>query len=113
MAKEADKGIIAFHCTAGKDRAGIITAILFMIVGADKRDIIANYQVSHTYIKPIIEKLFKLYPNYPMNIMKSKPEWISNSIDRINNKYGGVEKYLMSRGVTDKEIKIIKEKLII
>lgn len=112
MAKEADKGIIAYHCTAGKDRAGLVTAILFMIAGVDKLDIIANYQVSHTYITPIIDDLFAIYPNYPMHVMLSQPEWIGNAVDYINKNYGSVDEYLKTKGVTGEEIKIIKDKLV-
>ncbi len=111
IAKEADNGIIAFHCTAGKDRAGLIAALLLMIAGVDKLDIMANYQVSHTYITPIIEELFKIYPNYPQHVMLSKPEWIGSIVDYINNECGGVNAYLLSKGVTEEEIKIIKDKL--
>jgi len=111
MAKDADKGIIAFHCTAGKDRAGLVAAILFMLAGVDKRDIIANYQVSHTYIAPIIGDLFRIYPNYPMHVMQSNPEWISNAVDHITDGYGGIKEYLISRGVTIEEIERIKHKM--
>lgn len=34
---------VLFHCTQGKDRTGVITAILLMILGVDKKIIIDDY----------------------------------------------------------------------
>lgn len=42
-------GAVLFHCTAGKDRTGIIAALLYRFLGVDDEDIIADYQVSCTY----------------------------------------------------------------
>lgn len=46
-----ESGGVVFHCTAGKDRTGIIAAIILKILGVCDEDIIADYQVSFTYNK--------------------------------------------------------------
>lgn len=43
-----EQGAVVFHCTAGKDRTGVLAAILLLLGVADE-DIVADYQVSYTY----------------------------------------------------------------
>lgn len=44
-----ERGAVVFHCTAGKDRTGILAAVLLLLLGVGEEDIIADYQVSYTY----------------------------------------------------------------
>ena len=44
-----DDGAVLFHCTAGKDRTGVLAAAVLWLCGAAREDIVADYEVSHTY----------------------------------------------------------------
>ena len=39
-------GTILFHCTSGKDRTGIIAALILFALGCDKKDIVSDYNAS-------------------------------------------------------------------
>jgi protein-tyrosine phosphatase len=39
-----------WHCTAGKDRAGMTTALVLSSLGVDRQTIIADYLLSNTYL---------------------------------------------------------------
>ena len=56
------KGPVVFHCTAGKDRTGVLAAILLLRLGVDEEDIIADYQVSFTYNRRGMNQLLARYP---------------------------------------------------
>nr|WP_290771559.1 tyrosine-protein phosphatase [Anaerofustis sp.] len=43
-------GNFLFHCTAGKDRTGLVASILLGLCKVSRSDIKANYEVSHTYM---------------------------------------------------------------
>lgn len=45
----AKDGVI-YHCTAGKDRTGVISALLLSLAGVGKSDILADYQISQSYL---------------------------------------------------------------
>ncbi|MCL2601083.1 MAG: tyrosine-protein phosphatase [Treponema sp.] len=49
-----------FHCSAGKDRAGVATALLLLALGVSETDIVANYMIS----EPIVYERF--FPVVPM-----------------------------------------------
>ncbi len=46
---KSGKGSLAYMCTAGKDRTGIVSAILLYLCGVPDEDIIADYMVSSVY----------------------------------------------------------------
>ena len=50
---------ILFHCSAGKDRAGVATALLFLALGIPEREIVANYMISQPFV---YERFFPVVP---------------------------------------------------
>ena len=49
------KGTALFHCHHGKDRTGVVAAILYLISGASRENIISNYKISYEYLKEFLE----------------------------------------------------------
>ncbi len=46
-----------WHCSQGKDRAGLASAFLLAALGADEETIIADFDESNTYYDPYVEQL--------------------------------------------------------
>lgn len=104
---------ILFHCSAGKDRTGTLTALLLTIAGVDRLDILADYEVSYTFLLPRLRKLQSLFPNLPMHIMVSEADCLDNALNHIVREYCSIENYLLKEiGLTAEEIKKIKTKLV-
>ena len=101
-------GCLLFHCQAGKDRTGVLAMILMGLAGVSKEDIVANYEVTHTYLKENV----KLRLEDGLEELEfSKLQWIEKAYDHIIEHYGSFKVYLMAVGLTKKEIKKIKGKL--
>lgn len=103
------KGCVLFHCMAGKDRTGVVAMILLGLCGVAKEDIIANYQVTRTYLRDHVELSL---PDELMNLNYSKPEWIEEAYDYLLEKYGSFENYLLTVGLSKKAIKNLKKRLL-
>ncbi len=104
-----EKGCVLFHCQAGKDRTGVLAMILLGLCGVSKEDILANYQVSYTYLKDHV----KLRTSEGLEVLQySKYEWIEAAYDHIMDTYGTFENYLLKSGVDKKDIKFLRRKLI-
>lgn len=107
-----EEGTVLFHCSAGKDRTGVIAAILLKLVGVDFYDIVADYQVSKTYL----DHKYKDNQDYSflkyLNINDSKPETMIEFLNYLDEKYDSIEAYLNSKGVTQKQIEQIRSKFI-
>ena len=50
IGERVERGAVLFHCTAGKDRTGVVAALLYLLCGVGEADIIADYQVTETYL---------------------------------------------------------------
>lgn len=101
---------LVFHCSEGKDRTGLTAALLYGICGVEERDIIANYQVSHTYIseKYLSDERYK--GGKPVN---TPPELMRGALDFIAEKYGGIRSYLLAIGVSEEELSAIKKGMLV
>ena len=48
---------LVFHCAVGKDRTGILAAVLLSVLGVADKDIIEDYTLSEPYMNELLEKL--------------------------------------------------------
>ena len=105
-------GNILFNCTAGKDRTGIISMLLLLIANVPEEDIIADYEVSYTYIKEYVVRMHELHQEWPSFVGKSKPEYMEQTLKLFKEKYNSIENYLKLLGLKNIEIKKLKSKLL-
>lgn len=96
---------ILYHCTAGKDRTGIITALILTILKFDKETIYNEYLLSNNFRKGLVERrmnlannLHFLYPKMDLQVLE-KLSWVEKSylnaaFDEINKKYGSTDAYI-------------------
>ena len=101
---DAEGGVL-FHCTAGKDRTGVVSALILGLCNVDIKDIIANYEVTHTYI---LNSDFM--DRYTKNKKKSSPEFIKTFIENLLDKYTSFENYILSCNVSKEKIEKIRDK---
>lgn len=108
------EGTVCFHCTAGRDRTGIIAALLLKLVGVPNEDIAADYQLSSHYLQPKYSKIFSnpKHKNVPMEFLECKPQNITEMLEYIDKEFKGVENYLLSAGVSKTDVKDIKSKFL-
>src|SRR6266581_3763 len=95
------------HCTAGKDRTGVFSAILLTALGVPRDVVIQDYLLSNQYLlapdtientAADLQRAFGL-PEPPdiatvRTIMTSKPETLEGALDQIGKKYGSFKNYL-------------------
>lgn len=106
----APQGAILYHCFLGKDRTGILSMLLLSIAGVCEDDIVADYQITHTYIEAYLKSHAKtLWNTDPKNHL-SLPQTMRELMAYINQEYGSVLDYIRSLGVTNSEIEAIRAK---
>lgn len=106
------KGSVLFNCSAGKDRTGVVAMLLLLLADVYEDDIIADYQVSYTYIRENIRKMHKDNPDLPAFLGGSKLEYMEETLKLFFNKYQTIYNYFKYLGFNNEEIKIIKGKLV-
>ncbi len=103
---------ILFHCTAGKDRAGIVAALLLSVCGVSIWDVVADYEISFTLLSKNLDKIADKSQPGNMNLMHSNPENIISFLEYINKHHNSAYDYLINCGVKVENLEKIRHKLI-
>ncbi|WP_175622480.1 tyrosine-protein phosphatase [Chryseobacterium schmidteae] len=96
---------VLYHCTAGKDRTGIITALILTILKFDRATIENDYLLSNNYRKQLVQKrlhlannLHFLYPKMDLNVIEKlswvEKDYLKAAFLEINKKYGSIDIYI-------------------
>lgn len=104
-----DGHAVLFHCTAGKDRTGILAALLLKLCGVCNEDILADYQVSATYNTKGVNSLL---PPHMMAIpqiralFESTPEMLQPLLQLLDEQ--GCGAYLEAIGMQHSELEALR-----
>ncbi len=88
-----------FHCTTGKDRTGWAAAALLTLIGVPEKVVMEDYLRSNEYILPMYEAYIQQFVDeggdrsIPEAIFGVKEEYLNAAFDKMNTKYGSIEKY--------------------
>ena len=107
------KGGVIYYCNVGKDRTGVITALILKLLGVKDQDIVVDYIASGIFLEKVLEDFAKKMNNKEiLKIIIPKQKTMFDLLNNIQNQYDSVEQYLKSCGLTDEKLRIIKEKYI-
>jgi protein-tyrosine phosphatase len=105
----APAGGVVIHCAGGKDRTGLLAAFLLHLAGVPEAEIAADYALSEERLRPRHEGWFAAAESEEelerlRRIAQTPADSILGVFEELERRYGGVEQYLRSAGVTDEEL---------
>ncbi|KAF9480692.1 hypothetical protein BDN70DRAFT_804836 [Pholiota conissans] len=111
-----------FHCTAGKDRTGIMAAIILKLAGVDDEQISHDYALTRIGREPAREMIMARLSKEPLfaanneaalNMFTCRHETMQAFLKHFDEKYGGAEEYLRNYvGFSEDEIDAIKRNIL-
>ncbi len=108
-------GPLVFHCFAGKDRTGLVAAMLLSLAGADGDAIAADYAETDVHLAGRYQEWLASAKPERVEAMRDElrcpPEWILGTLDHVDRRWGGVEPYLTGSGMDGADIVRLKAKL--
>lgn len=107
-----DKTIL-FHCSAGKDRTGVISALLLDLAGCHEYDIIKDYSESYENNKEIYDELLKLASPENAHFLLSDPLYMMKMMDHLYENYGSAKSYLLQIGFSEEQVDLLQENFTI
>ena len=118
LINNSNDSALVYHCTAGKDRTGIATALILYALGVDEQTIMNDYLATNYYRQSDNGRMRKmLMDNYHMkeavvdDVLGVKEIYLKTTFEAINKKYGSIEKFLKSEmGLNKSAIKKLKKK---
>ena len=108
---DANGGVL-FHCTAGKDRTGVVSAILLALVGVSDEDTVYDYAISREFNKQRLEAYLKEHPEIDKDIVLANEKSMYGFLRMLREKHNSVDQYLRDIGISEYEIQELKSKLI-
>jgi protein-tyrosine phosphatase len=103
---EAPPGCVLVHCAAGKDRTGIVSALVLSVAGVDRATIAADYALSTPWLDAARdgEEGLGAQPDAVerarlRRVYESRPETILGLLAAVDSRHGGIAGYLTAIGV--------------
>ena len=109
-----------FHCAAGKDRTGVLAAVVLDAVGVGRDAIIADYALTGQRMKQISARLLRLATYRDMQALSRGVKGAATAdeksmaafLDELHARYGGGAAYLVTHGLTANELVALRDALV-
>lgn len=106
------KGGVMFNCFAGKDRSGVVSALLLTLCGVKDEDIVDNYLLTKICNKNRFKLVRKNRPEIDINIVIPRKSFMQDFLKMLYDKYEYIEDYFEAIGVKPDTVRKIKEKML-
>jgi protein tyrosine/serine phosphatase len=105
----APEGAVLVHCHGGKDRTGLVVAMLLTLAGVPRDEVVADYAISEQNLAEIHARWQDEAESEEERARRARisgcpPEAMRGVLDEIERRYGGVREYLLAAGAADDEL---------
>jgi protein-tyrosine phosphatase len=115
----AENHPLVFHCAVGKDRTGILAAVLLNILGVPDDDVIEDYALSAQPMKKVLEE-FKNGPHpgptpdeaLPDYFWEASRESMALFLSTLKREYGSIQEYLLKKGASSSLVPRLEKALL-
>jgi protein-tyrosine phosphatase len=107
-----------YHCAAGKDRTGVVTAILLGSLDVDDDTIAGDYALTQENLDAIVDRLNEtdayqaMLAALPPDTLHAKPDTMLEFVGRLRAKYGSIASYAEAAGVAPDTLQAFTRRLI-
>lgn len=114
----AAPGPAVFHCAAGKDRTGVVSAIVLGLLGVPDEVIVADYAATQETLDAIVDRLMSLdgyramLAALPPDTLHANPDTMATLLARLRERWGTVDAYAVAAGVEAETIARLRDRLL-
>jgi len=118
---EAPDGAVVIHCTAGKDRTGLTSALIQLAVGVAGETVIADYAATEQHlagewadgmVHRVRERGVELTPGLQEVLVASPAVAMQRALEHLETAYGGAGGYLAAAGVGASVVERLRTRLL-
>ena len=107
------------HCAAGKDRTGVVSAILLLALGVDEPTVLDDYELTSEYaaanrVEELTAKLSGsgLPPGVVAGLLGTSRPALANAIATLHEEHGTIDDYLAGAvGVSEADLTALRQRL--
>ena len=104
------------NCTAGKDRTGLIVALVLGLVGVPEETIVADYALSGACLAGAFSDEARRQAGkqgYSYDLLtQCHPDFMRLTLEHLKRRYGGIGSYVRGTGLGDQEIDRLRRSMI-
>lgn len=106
------------HCTAGKDRTGIVVALVLGMLDVPYETIVNDYMLSERRVAPLLAQLREQAivngwdTEWYERLLACNPEFMRDMLNHLDTRYGGIIPYLNQVGVTTEQIRQLRQLML-
>ena len=112
-----------YFCSSGKDRTGLVSALILSALGVDEKVVIDDYTVSESrfpagYDERAVQRAIdggmpeSMLEDYRANGLGSPASVMQGTMDLLDREYGGAADYLLASGLSAEELAELRGKLV-
>jgi len=110
-------GPVVVHCMGGKDRTGLVVALLLRLAGVPREDVAADYARSAENLAPALAEWIEHAADETerrkrIRLSGTPAEGMARVVEEIERRYGDVAGYLGAAGVTGTQLERLRERLV-
>ncbi|MGW0660798.1 tyrosine-protein phosphatase [Streptodolium elevatio] len=115
-----DAGPTLVHCTAGKDRTGVLVALLLSVVGVERQAIVDDYSATRIHLREMFRRIDRipsqprLQPGTPAAaaLRDAAPESMEAFLDAVGERYGTAAEFFLKAGAEPVWIERWRERFV-
>jgi protein-tyrosine phosphatase len=114
----ASEGAAVFQCAAGKDRTGILAAVVLGSLGVLDEDIVEDYAATRRALPRILERLRAsdayqyVFTELPPETLHAEPETMRDLLARVRGEWGTLADYLRWAGAGEDSLEALRDRLL-
>lgn len=114
-------GPVVVHCTAGKDRTGLVSALALSVAGATREEVVADYarttdNLAGPWSRRMLRRvrLFRvpITPSLVEVLTAAPPAIMTETLEWLDREHGGVASYLAAQGMSDAELAALRRRFV-
>jgi protein-tyrosine phosphatase len=109
---------LVFHCTAGKDRTGVLAALVLDILGVEREVIVADYVITADRLELILDRI-RTDPTYSAGMSKVPASrftveagTMERFLDELHAVFGGGRSWAVGAGVSPADLDRMRADLL-
>lgn len=111
-------GAVVFHCSGGKDRTGVVAALVLRALGVPEEAIVEDYSLSEKNLKEPVREFRSHLENAGLDqvaiayLTSSPPERMRYTLEELDRRWGSTDGYLRWIGVPSETVESLRRSLL-
>ncbi len=101
---------LVFNCFLGKDRTGVLAALVLSALGVERETVVEDYALTHERMRLIVEKLRRdptqreTIDLTPPALLAAREATMTSFLAEVDQRYGGARAWVQGAGVTPEQV---------